>query len=127
MTLADYLARAARMPFAWGRHDCCLWVADWLVARGRPDPAAAWRGRYRTPLGAARVLTRLGGVIGAAHALGLEPTDRAICGDVGVVAVIGLDGRRAEAGAICTGRRWATLTAAGLLIAETTPRAAWRI
>lgn len=45
--LREFLSAAAARPFAWGRHDCGLWLADWYIARtGRPDPAASLRGRY---------------------------------------------------------------------------------
>lgn len=130
VTLADFLAQAGRTPFAWGESDCCLWLADWLVALGRPDPAADLRGRYSTPLGCARLLNKRGGVLGVvascAAQAGLALTDTPIAGDVGVVEVVTHAGRT-PAGAICTGRRWAVRSGLGLIVAEMTPRAAWRI
>jgi hypothetical protein len=128
--LADFLAEAAGTPFRWGASDCCLWLADWLVTQGRPDPAADLRGRYSTPLGCARLLNKRGGVLGVvascAAKAGLTPADAPRAGDVGVVEVITPQGR-APAGAICTGPRWAVRGVAGLIVAEMTPLAAWRV
>jgi hypothetical protein len=129
-TLDGFLVAAARTPFAWGTHDCCLWLADWLVALGRPDPAAHLRDRYRTELGCARVLTREGGVLGVVAACavnaGLARTACAVAGDVGVVQVETARGLR-PAGGIFLGRRWASLGEAGLVVAERVPLAAWRV
>lgn len=58
--LDGFLAAAARRPFAWGRHDCCLFAADWVLEIAGVDPAAAFRGRYTTPRGALRALKRYG-------------------------------------------------------------------
>ena len=33
-------------PFVWGVSDCCLAVADCLVALGLPDPTKEYRGKY---------------------------------------------------------------------------------
>ena len=45
-------------PFEWGRHDCVLWPADAVLALTGIDHAAPYRGRYSSPLGAARLLRR---------------------------------------------------------------------
>ncbi len=50
-------------PFAWGAHDCCLWVCDCILTMTGHDPAAEnFRGQYSDALGAARLLKKLGGV-----------------------------------------------------------------
>jgi len=46
----------AETPFEFGRCDCTLWVADWVKKRCGVDPAAPWRGRYRTRLGWRRLI-----------------------------------------------------------------------
>jgi hypothetical protein len=46
--LEDYLARVAGQPFRPGRHDCALFVAGAVEAMTGEDPAAAWRGAYRS-------------------------------------------------------------------------------
>lgn len=48
-------------PMVWGVSDCALAVMDIYAAVLGRDPAAAYRGRYRTRLGAARALRRLAG------------------------------------------------------------------
>ncbi|MBI1208020.1 MAG: hypothetical protein GC191_12125 [Azospirillum sp.] len=44
--LAAFVASHRETRFAWGRHDCLCFVADWLAALGAADPMAPWRGRY---------------------------------------------------------------------------------
>jgi hypothetical protein len=58
--LGLYLAEAARTPFAEGRHDCALFAAGAVLAMTGMDPAAPFRGRYRTTRGGLRVLRRAG-------------------------------------------------------------------
>ncbi|WP_052262318.1 DUF6950 family protein [Pseudoalteromonas luteoviolacea] len=55
-----YLDSCENKPFAWGKFDCCLFVADWLLARNGVDVAQDFRGHYSTAIGAKRRLTRLG-------------------------------------------------------------------
>ncbi len=43
-------------PFSWGEFDCCLFAADCCEAVCGVDPAAPYRGRYTTEVGAKRVL-----------------------------------------------------------------------
>ena len=87
--LAGFLRASGARPFAWGVQDCCLWGADWVrLATGR-DPAAGWRGRYRTAIGAARLVTRRGGfeahVAACLADAGLTETPDPQPGDVGVI------------------------------------------
>ncbi|EAQ47285.1 hypothetical protein MED193_18869 [Roseobacter sp. MED193] len=59
--LAGAIEAAREMPFSWGSRDCATWAFD--IRRdltGSEDVAALWRGRYRTALGAHRVMKRLG-------------------------------------------------------------------
>ena len=53
-------AMAVTTPMQWGRDDCALWCADIVKAGLGYDAAAAFRGRYRTRIGARRVLGRQG-------------------------------------------------------------------
>lgn len=58
----DAVLRAAETrPFAWGRQDCALFACDCIAAMCGEDPAARFRGRYRTARGACRAIRRLGG------------------------------------------------------------------
>jgi hypothetical protein len=131
VTLADYLAHATRTPFALGRFDCCLWLADWvLVQRGGPDPAEHLRGQYMTPRGYGRFLRQFGGVLGAvgscARAAGLAQTLSPKPGDIGVVSAVTTEGFH-DVGAIRTARGWASLSPTGLLVGEAQALAAWSV
>jgi hypothetical protein len=66
LTLPAFIKASAEAGFVYGRHDCLLWLADWAVANGWPDPAAAWRGRYATALGCRRLVNREGGMMSIA-------------------------------------------------------------
>lgn len=59
--LFEALTSARARPFAWGEHDCATWAFD-LRATLQDAPSAAdlWRGRYRTALGGARLMRKLG-------------------------------------------------------------------
>lgn len=59
--LASAVETARGQDFVWGTHDCATWAFD--LRRDLTcgdDTAALWRGRYRTALGATRVMRRLG-------------------------------------------------------------------
>lgn len=82
----------ASSMFAWGGMDCTTWVADWVLARTGGDAMAAWRGRYRTAIGHARLLRHEPrGLISAASrglaSVGAKPIDPADArpGDVGII------------------------------------------
>lgn len=47
-------------PFGWGVNDCCLFACDGALAITGTDFAADYRGRYKTALGAKRLLMRNG-------------------------------------------------------------------
>jgi Domain of unknown function (DUF6950) len=49
-----------QIPFAWGRNDCCIFVADCIHAMTGIDVAAEFRGQYRTELGGMRIILRNG-------------------------------------------------------------------
>lgn len=44
--LTAALEAAMLRPFAWGRHDCCLFAADCVIAMTGDDPMKAFRGKY---------------------------------------------------------------------------------
>lgn len=48
--------------FAWGRHDCALFVAAWVRHMTGIDYASAWRGRYRSMSGAVKQIKAHGGL-----------------------------------------------------------------
>jgi hypothetical protein len=53
-------AMATASEMQWGRDDCALWCANILREALGYDGAARFRGRYRTRIGAARVLGQAG-------------------------------------------------------------------
>ncbi len=70
--LFAHVASRARTPFAWGAHDCVLFAADGVLAMTGRDLAAGWRGRWRSEIGARRVLARhFGGSLEEAVSVGL--------------------------------------------------------
>lgn len=126
MTLAEFLDHAAAEPFADGTADCVLMVSDWVVECGHPDPAAPFRGRYRTALGRERIVRREGGMLavmrGGARRAGLAEAERPVPGDVGLVEMNGL-----TLAAICTGLQWAA-KGQGLIVSPAEHvLGAWRV
>lgn len=91
--LSAELDRQRRIPFAWGEQDCVLgFAAKAVEAITGTDLAEGYRERYRTPLGAVRLLRDEG-----ADSLGdfvgrflpeIEPN----FADIGDVAVVASDG-----------------------------------
>lgn len=77
--------------FKWGVSDCMLSIMD-IVQRARGyDPACAFRGRYTSAIGAARVLRPFGGLANALQAVAeecgwceIDPA-QGLVGDVGLV------------------------------------------
>lgn len=126
--LAAFLARAGATPVVYGTFDCILWLADWLVEQGLPDPAAGIRGTYSDQAGADAILEPHGGAHGfvawQAARLGLTWRDTPRAGDVQTIRVPTRSGR-ARCGAICTGPRWALLTEGGLAVAPAQVVGAW--
>lgn len=128
MALSDYLDRASLARWEWGKHDCCQFVRRWVEEATGRDPAAGWR--YSTELGAALLANRNGGILALFEKLadnaGLEPTTDPQAEDIGVIAVLGVEGVR-PVGAIHTGSGWAFTTNAGLQKVNVEPLAAWRL
>lgn len=58
--LNTFLAKYADKDFATGVNDCALFVSDWTLELTGEDLAAPFRGRYKTDLGSARLIKKLG-------------------------------------------------------------------
>ena len=87
--LEAWLADCRGRPFACGRHDCALFAAGAVLAMTGVDLADGWRGRYRTALGARRILKKAGhdsplDIVAAA--LPEIPPVAALPGDVAAIA-----------------------------------------
>jgi hypothetical protein len=124
--LDSYLDRASRWPFDWNGNECsAAFVGDWLRANGN-HAADAYSGRFKTALGATRIIRREGGLVAIYdRALGAR-TDTPRRGDVGVVEAPTARGPL-PTGAICTGDAWAVLTGDGISIGPARVLAAWRV
>lgn len=58
--LNNLLKNHKDQPFVWGKNDCCLFAANTVLATTGKDLAAEFRGKYRTKMGAARILKKHG-------------------------------------------------------------------
>jgi hypothetical protein len=87
--LQEFLLASFELPFVYGRRDCALWACDFIQSQRGVDPGAAFRGRYKTRLGCARLLKRQGGLLTIASdafaAAGLCTTAEIAPGDVGCI------------------------------------------
>ncbi|MGY4288899.1 hypothetical protein ACVWXO_008119 [Bradyrhizobium sp. LM2.7] len=88
-------AMGAAGAMQWGVDDCALWCANILREALGYDGAARFRGRYRTRIGAHRVLGR-GGLANALRLAGRRHRWRRIrtgeerVGDIGIVVIDGV-------------------------------------
>lgn len=120
--LPVYLDDCAGKPRAWGRFDCALFVADWVVLCAGTDPAAWARGKYHNRAQKRAALAR-GGGLGAIFERGaseacLSPQDQS-SPSLGAVGLVGVQAgkRLLVAGAISLGGgRVATLHHGGGLV-----------
>ncbi|MCK7458509.1 DUF6950 family protein [Idiomarina aminovorans] len=58
--LANFLLKTRKTPFKWGENDCCLFAANAIIAMGGQDVAEDVRGRYKTAIGAHRIMKKFG-------------------------------------------------------------------
>lgn len=58
--LGAYLGSVRDQPFAWGEHDCSLFVGSAVAAMTGVDPAEPYRGRYSDRKGATAALKAVG-------------------------------------------------------------------
>lgn len=99
--------RGAAAPFKWGVSDCLTLPANWIAYQGHDDPMGPWRGRYRTYLGAKRIMNAHGGMVGLfEHAARHIPTAEPPA--FGCIAVIDAGDRACGGlvGAIDSGAFW---------------------
>lgn len=126
MQLSEFLIAGGRLPFVWGAADCCLWPADWIMARLGIDPARPLRGRYGTAYGAYRHIARLGGfetmVRNLMSSAGLRETDDPKEGDVGLIIT-----DQGFSIGIKTGTGWAAKAPRGITVARFQHVAAWAV
>lgn len=136
MNMAPFLRDYAGRRFRYGRTDCVLFLADFLVWMGRNrDPAEGVRGTYHDEASCVRVLRERGGLLrivaAAAREMNLERVapDEAPAGSVAVIRYTPPSGRETHFGAVRTpSGRWAVKATDGLLMLKS-PRvvAAWKV
>lgn len=124
--LPAFLRSGGARAFSWGSCDCALFACDWIVLQRSVDPLSAYRGRYRTALGAQRHIARAGGLLAlvsaAMVAAGIIETSDPLPGDVAVVM-----SEQGDAMAIRTRIGWAVKAQGGIVTAPFTVRKAWSI
>lgn len=121
--LAAFIESRRETPFEYGTNDCCLFAADAVLALTGVDFAAEYRGKYSTKLGAARLLTKVGGTLGIADEK-LEPLPLALAGRGDIVLVPTDEG---DALAVCVGPSAAAPTERGLtFVPRTVFKRAWK-
>ena len=129
--LYAHLHRWMAEPFVWGKSDCILSLADYVISLGHPDPAAKWRGTYDSALSCQRVSGFLNDPVrlieeGVAP-LGFRRVQAAERGDIGVIKVAD-SGKLVATGAICLGINWAVRGERSLVIGPAAEVVAvWRV
>lgn len=105
LRLEAFMAERADAPFAWGRNDCCTFVADMVKTITGEDAALPALRTHRTEAQALATLSAHGGVRAiAAAALGAAlPANRATVGDVMLVRITDANGNTQNALAACNG------------------------
>jgi hypothetical protein len=108
--------RWMREPFAWGKSDCMLSVADYLIEAVGVDCGCRFRGRYSTMVGCARVSgfhrDPVKPFADCVAEIPLTETAKPKRGDVGVVEMADT-----TVGAICMGKKWVARDERGLVMA----------
>lgn len=130
--LDRFLQAASGRPFSWGGHgggsDCALFAADAVQAIRGDDPAAAFRGRYTTAIGAARALKRYGaGDLESTATMMLgEPLANPLLAQRG--DVVSVDTEDGPALGVCVGAKVAVVGKTGLVQMQLRgARKAWRV
>ena len=75
-------------PFIWGKSDCLLSIADYIVENGGVDGGKGLRGTYDTEQGANAHVRAAGGFEALINATGIAETDNPSEGDVCVCRVM---------------------------------------
>ncbi len=133
--MAKALDNCRSTPFSWGSHDCGLFVCDITQIICGIDFAADLRGRYKTSLGAARVLKRFAGGLEEATEKIMHDNDclevkplTAQRGDIILAKVLVSDDMLRDSLGVCLGERVAFASERGFVqLPLIEARRAWRI
>jgi hypothetical protein len=108
--LYQELHRWRARPFVWGEMDCITAICDWVLRVRGVDPGAPVRGTYDSRGACQRETGYFRdpvGVIGKLFAdVGLARVEVAQPGDVALIVVADVDGRRSPCGALWLGAAW---------------------
>lgn len=131
MTPVDLFWNRCEGPLVYGVNDCCMVVADVVVAAGGPDLMADYRGRYRTRLGFIRAFRKAGhtSLAEAATAM-LAATGERVENprDFDVAVVTYLDtGEKVTSPAFYHSGYWCLRSERGAVCSEGSPEQIWRI
>ncbi len=85
MRLHEYLADEAARKFEWGVSDCAIFAAGAIKAMTGHDPAAQWRGRYKSMADGLRLIRKHGHKDHVAAARAFLKTGRHRVGDIAVI------------------------------------------
>jgi hypothetical protein len=134
VTLSDYLSSVLRRRFGYGDLDCCIFMADWLIAIGLPDPMADRRSTYSNRKEYRAAIRSEGGLVTSCRRrfadIGLRETETAEPGDVCLVKTPALFGRRVAwiaTGAIAVSDKLRAVVTpdAGLVVAPANTLLTW--
>jgi hypothetical protein len=131
LTPVDLFWSRCEGPIVYGVNDCCMTVADVIVAAGGPDLMVDHRGRYKTRLGFMRLL-RKGGHSALDAAVAAELTRQGVRVskphdfDVAMVAYAD-DGVRQVSPAFYHSGFWCLRSERGMLVSKGSPATIWRV
>lgn len=121
MSLGEYLKAAAAKPWKAGEHDCSAWPGKWA---GLPLP------EYDTDEQGQALVDEAGGLVPLWERLiggALPRIEEPEAGSIGIIRILGTDGKWAEAGAIYSGERWCFLTPHGFAACRARAVAVWGV
>lgn len=133
--LIEYIERSALTPWEWGKMDCVMFAAGWVLGVTGIDIAAPIRGKYATTSQARRLIKRNGGFLSGIGAhiddCGFVRTRDPRDGDFGIVdAPIAMRDRMPVVGAVMairSGGLWVCKSERGMVAADMPFAAAWKI
>lgn len=136
LRLSEFIEHTSAKRWEWGKRDCALWVADWVLLTTGRDPGTPFRGRYDSRHGCEALIHEYGGLTeimrAGAAAISLEEIDysAAAIGDAGIVmAPVQRDKYMAleETAAIRSGMGWVRFTPRGIVSDASRALMAWRV
>jgi hypothetical protein len=122
--LEAHVAKSVAQGFKWGELDCVQFVSSWRGLMTGDDPAAVFKGKYASEIGASRIMLGLGyrGAVEFAFRLFGQPMPFATFAQRGDIVAT------EEALGLCMGANGAFLTETGLeLLPARFFKFAWKV